>query len=95
MPNKNTFTNTEIDEAIEYLQGLGFNSSQAIPAEAQTLLACQIEDKNISIAVIIHADKTIKYDVSSGGGDEDYPIEIGEINSLEELHIKIAKLIDQ
>lgn len=51
-------------------------------------------EKNVSIAVIIHKNKSIKYDVSSGGGDEDYPIEIGDINSLEELRLKVAEVSD-
>lgn len=93
MSGEKTFTDAEINEAIEYLQDLGFDYPQAIPSEDQTLLTRQVDDEGVSMAVIIHANKSIKYDVSSGGGDEDYPIETGEINSLEELRLKVAKVI--
>ena len=65
MSGQKTFTDAEIDEAIEYLQGLGFTHSQAIPSVAQMLLIYQAEKKNISITVIIHRNKSIEYDVSS------------------------------
>ena len=45
------------------------------------------------MAVIIHSNNSIKYDVSSGGGEEDYPIDVGEINSLKELRLKVAEVI--
>lgn len=43
--------------------------------------------------MLIYSNNSIKYDVSSGGGDEDYPVETGEINSLEELRLLVAKVI--
>jgi hypothetical protein len=93
MSDEKTFTDAEIEEAIEYLESQGFDRLQGTALEGQMLLTRQADDENVSITVLIHSNNSIKYDVSSGGGDEDYPVEVGEINSLEELHLKVAELI--
>lgn len=93
MSDEKTFTDAEIEETIEYLIGQGFDRPQDRALEGQRLFTRQANDENVSIAVIIHSNNSIKYDVSSGGGEEDYPIDVGEINSLQELRLKVAGVI--
>lgn len=93
MSDEKTFTDDKINEAIKYLESQGFDRPQGRALEGQILLTRQAEDKSVSITVLIHSNKSIKYDVSSGGGDEDCPVDSGEINSLEELRLKVAEVI--
>lgn len=93
MSDEKTFTDGEIEEAIEYLVGQDFNRPQDRALEGQRLFTRQANDENVSMVVIVHSNNSIKYDVSSGGGEEDYPVDVGEINSLEELHLKVAEVI--
>lgn len=93
MPDEKTFTDAKIDEVIEYLESQGFDRPQGRALEGQILLTRQADDESVSMAILIHSDKSIKYDVSSGGGDEDCPVDSGEINSLEELRRKVAEVI--
>ena len=91
MSEEKTFTDAEIDSAVEYLVGLGFERPLGREIEGQMLFTRQANDENVSITVLILSNNSIKYDVSSGGGDEDCPVEVGEINSLEELRRKVPK----
>lgn len=93
MSNENTFTKTEIEEAVEYLLSLGFTRPLDREIEGQMLFTRTDSTENVSITVIILSDNSIMYDVSSSGGDEDYPVETGEINSLSQLRLKVAELI--
>lgn len=93
MSDEKTFTDTEIDEAIKYLESQGFARPQGRALEGQILLTRQADDESVSMTVLIHSDQSIKYDVSSGGGDEDCPVDSGEVNSLEELRLKVAEVI--
>ncbi|OKH53914.1 hypothetical protein NIES2101_09210 [Calothrix sp. HK-06] len=94
MSDEKTFTKPEIDSAAEYLLGLGFTRPRNREIEGQMLFTRTARDENVSITVIILSNNSIRYDISSGGGDEDYPIETGEINSLSQLRLKVAELID-
>ena len=93
MSSEKTFTDAEIDSAVEYLVSFGFDRPLDREIEGQMLFTRQANDENVSITVLILSNNSIKYDVSSSGGDEDYPVETGEINSLSQLRLKVAELI--
>jgi hypothetical protein len=94
MSDEKTFIRADIDSAVEYLLGLGFTRPLDREIEGQMLFIRTDSTKNISITVLILSNNSIRYDVSSsGGGDEDYPVETGEINSLSQLRLKVAELI--
>lgn len=94
MSDEKTFTRAEIEEAVEYLLGLGFTRPLDREIEGQMLLTRTARDENVSITVLVLSNNSIRYDLSSsGGGDEDYPIETVEINSLSQLRLKVAELI--
>ncbi|BAZ12999.1 hypothetical protein NIES4071_48330 [Calothrix sp. NIES-4071] len=93
MSHEKTFTRAEIDSAIEYLLSLDFNRPLDREIEGRMLFIRQASTENVSITVLILSNNSIRYDVSSSGGDEDYPVETGEINSLEQLRVKVAEVI--
>ena len=93
MSQEKTFTDAEINEAIKYLENQGFERPQGRANVGQMLLTCSSSTEDVSMVVLIHSNNSIKYDISSSGGDEDCPIEIGEINTLEELRAKVAEVI--
>lgn len=93
MSDEKTFTEAEINSAVEYLVCQGSDRPQDREIEGQMLLTRQALSENVSMVVIIHSNNSIKYDISSSGGDEDCPVETGEINSLEELRLKVTEVI--
>lgn len=93
MSDEKTFTRAEIDSAVEYLDLVGFTRPLDREIEGRMLFTRTASTENVSITVLILSNNSIMYDVSSSGGDEDYPIETGEINSLSQLRLKVAEVI--
>ncbi len=93
MSQEKTFTRAEIEEAVEYLISLGFARPLDREIEGRMLFTRTASTDNVSITVIILSNNSIRYDVSSSGGDEDYPVETGEISSIPQLRLKVTELI--